>query len=319
METNHSEPRTMQVSVIVPVFRSVSTLEPLVERIFNTLDTNCLEILLVDDGSPVETWIEVCRLASTHHFVRGIRLSRNSGQHSALLAGVRAAHGDVIVTLDDDLQNPPEEVPKLLDELSEEIDLVYGSPRQIAQAGWRRWSSVAIRRFLGSVLNADNVRKSNSFRAFKTSLRNGFDADLGPSVSLDALLSWSTTRSTSVEVAHAPRAEGKSHFNFRRLLRFAVDTMTGYSTTPLQAVLILGFLTAVFGLGVLGWVVGRSIFLDSSVPGFAFLASTIAIFSGVQLMTLGVIGEYLARMHFRVMQKPTYVVAETVGMYSRDQ
>jgi undecaprenyl-phosphate 4-deoxy-4-formamido-L-arabinose transferase len=95
--------------------------------------------------------------------------------------------------------------------------------------------------------------------------------------------------------------------------------MTGYSTTPLQAVLILGFSTAVFGLGILGWVVGRAIFLGTSVPGFSFLASTIAIFAGVQLMTLGVIGEYLARMHFRVMQKPTYVVAETVGMNSGDQ
>jgi hypothetical protein len=126
-----------------------------------------------------------------------------------------------------------------------------------------------------------------------------------------SLLSWATTRSTSVEVEHAPRTDGKSHFNFRRLLRFAVDTVTGYSTAPLQAVLLVGFLTALMGLGVFTWVVARSLFLERSVPGFAFLAATITIFSGVQLMTLGVIGEYLARMHFRVMEKPTYVIAET--------
>jgi glycosyltransferase involved in cell wall biosynthesis len=307
------------VSVVVPVFHSVTTLAPLIKRIYETLGQDSFEVILVDDGSPADTWAEVCRLVHKHDVIRGIRLSRNSGQHSALLAGVRAARGDVIVTLDDDLQNPPEEIPKLLRELSHEVDLVYGSPKQIAQARWRRWSSIAIRRFMASVLKADNVRNSSSFRAFRTSLRNGFDADLGPSVSLDALLSWSTTRSTSVVVTHSPRTEGRSQFNLRRLLRFAVDTMTGYSTTPLQAVLILGFSTAVFGLGILGWVVGRAIFLGTSVPGFSFLASTIAIFAGVQLMTLGVIGEYLARMHFRVMQKPTYVVAETVGMNSGDQ
>ena len=299
------------VSVVVPVYRSINTLGPLVERVHQSLGGHDFEIVFVDDGSPPDTWVEVSRLARSSTTVRGIRLSRNSGQHSALLAGVRAAQGSIVVTIDDDLQNPPEEIPKLIEKISEHIDLVYGNPKHIAQSWWRRWSSVTIRRFMGSVLNADNVRDSSSFRAFKTSLRDGFSADLGPSVSLDALLSWATTRSTSVEVEHAPRTDGKSHFNFRRLLRFAVDTVTGYSTAPLQAVLLVGFLTALFGLGVFTWVVARSLFLERSVPGFAFLAAIITIFSGVQLMTLGVIGEYLARMHFRVMEKPTYVIAET--------
>jgi undecaprenyl-phosphate 4-deoxy-4-formamido-L-arabinose transferase len=231
-----------------------------------------------------------------------------------LLAGVRLARGTVVVTIDDDLQNPPEEIPKLLDLLGETADLVYGNPRRIAQSWWRRWASASIRRFLGSVLKADNIRNSSSFRAFKTSLRNSFDADLGPSVSLDALLSWATTRSNSVEVNHAPRVEGKSQFNIRKLVRFALDTVTGYSTAPLHAVLLLGLLTALFGFGVLVWVLGRAILWGVSVPGFTFLASAIAIFSGVQLITLGVIGEYLARMHFRVMQKPTYVIAETTDI-----
>ncbi|MEY3806778.1 MAG: hypothetical protein RIR69_1590 [Actinomycetota bacterium] len=314
-ETTQVSPGIL-ISVIVPVFRSQSTLEPLVMRAQLALMGTSHEIVFVDDGSPLNTWAEIKRLSQQHHHVHGIRLSRNSGQHSALLAGVRSARGAVIVTIDDDLQNPPEEIPKLLACLSDEIDLVYGNPRRIAQSWWRRWSSSAVRRFLGSVLNADNVRNSSSFRAFKTPLRDGFGSELGPSVSLDALLSWATTRSTSVEVEHAPREEGTSHFNLRRLLRFAVDTITGYSTAPLQAVLALGFVTAFFGLGLLAWVVGRSIFAGTSVPGFAFLASTIALFSGVQLMTLGVIGEYLSRMHFRVMNKPSYVIAEQTDAVS---
>jgi glycosyltransferase involved in cell wall biosynthesis len=307
----HSSNRQFGVSVVVPVYKSCQSLEPLVARIQQALVDVAHEVVLVDDGSPVKTWSEIQRLSQVHEFVRGIRLSRNSGQHSALLAGVRAARGKVVVTIDDDLQNPPEEIPKLLAQVSDQVDLVYGNPRRIAQSWWRRWASNWIRRFMGSILNADNVRNSSSFRAFKTALRDGFSAELGPSVSLDALLSWSTTRSMSVDVEHVPRQEGTSHFNLRKLLRFAIDTITGFSTAPLQAVLALGFLTAFFGLCLLVLVVGRAVFAGTSVPGFAFLASTIALFSGVQLMTLGVIGEYLARMHFRIMNKPSYVIGES--------
>ena len=301
----------LAVSVVVPVYKSYQSLGPLVKRVHQALLDVAHEVVLVDDGSPVKTWTEIQRLSEAHEFVRGIRLSRNSGQHSALLAGVRSARGAIVVTIDDDLQNPPEEIPKLLARVGDQIDLVYGNPRRIAQSWWRRWASISIRRFMGSVLNAENVRNSSSFRAFKTTLRDGFSAELGPSVSLDALLSWATTRSMSVEVVHAPREEGTSHFNLRRLLRFAIDTITGYSTAPLQAVLALGFFTAFIGLCLLVWVVGRAVFAGTSVPGFAFLASTIALFSGVQLMTLGVIGEYLARMHFRIMNKPSYVIGES--------
>jgi glycosyltransferase involved in cell wall biosynthesis len=310
MHTNN-EAIKHTVSVVVPVFRSVSTLEPLVQRLTSALSGFRFEVILVDDGSDLPTWTEIRRLSRAFRTVRGIRLGRNSGQHSALLAGVRSANCSLIVTIDDDLQNPPEEIWKLIDKIDDQVDLVYGTPRQIAQSWWRRWASNSIRAFMGSVLGADNIRNSSSFRAFKTSLRDGFDAELGPAVSLDALLSWSTTRAVSVEVQHAKRLVGRSHFNFRKLLRFAVDTMTGYSTAPLQTVLLLGFITAFFGLGLFVWVVCRAIFLESSVPGFAFLSSIITIFSGAQLMTLGVLGEYIARMHFRVMQKPTYVVAET--------
>lgn len=310
MPNGNDQHTLITVSVVVPVYRSCQTLEPLVTRVHNALTDVAHEVVLVDDGSPENTWTEVQRLSQAHEPVRGIRLSRNSGQHSALLAGVRAARGKVVVTIDDDLQNPPEEIPKLLAQICDQVDLVYGNPRRIAQSWWRRWASNWIRRFMGSILNADNVRNSSSFRAFKTALRDGFSAELGPSVSLDALLSWSTTRSMSVEVEHAPRQEGTSHFNLRKLLRFATDTITGYSTAPLQAALTFGFFTAFFGLCLLVWVVGRAVFAGTSVPGFAFLASTIALFSGVQLMTLGVIGEYLARMHFRIMNKPSYVISE---------
>jgi len=301
------------VSVVVPVYRSAETLAELVRRVHEALAPVEHEVILVDDGSPATTWHAVQAIATDDDRVIGIRLGRNVGQHNALLAGVRAAHHEITVTLDDDLQNPPEEIPKLVAAIDETTDVVYGAPDRVAQHRWRRSSSLLTRTLLASALGADNAARMSSFRAFRTNLRNGFAAELGPGVALDALLAWSTPRFGSVPVAHHERTVGRSTYSLRRLTRFAVDTATGYSTRPLQLASSLGFVTAVFGVTVLAFVIGRLIVTGSSVPGFPFLASIIAIFSGVQLLTLGIIGEYLARMHFRVMHKPSYFVADQIG------
>ena len=304
---------TAGVSVIVPVFQSTDTLPVLVDRVDAALrDTGPYEVILVDDGSGPDTWGAVSALAASRPgIVVGVRLSRNYGQHNALIAGLRHAQYEVSVTIDDDLQNPPEEIPRLLACLEEEhLDVVYGVPTNVEQSLWRRLSGRMTRRAMRTVLGMKNAPDVSSFRAFRTRLRDAFNGSLGTNVALDALLSWGTTRFGSIPVAHAPRAAGTSHYTFGKLVRFAVDTTTGYSAVPLQIASIAGLTTAVFGVVVLIWVVGRPLLTGESVQGFPFLASTIAIFSGVQLFTLGVIGEYLARMHFRVMSKPTYVVSE---------
>ncbi len=300
------------VSVVVPVFRSGPTLKPLVDRIATTLSGVPHEVILVDDGSPPETWRAVSQLARNDDRVVGVRLGRNFGQHNALVAGVRHAAFDVVVTLDDDLQNPPEEIPKLLAALVDDIDVVYGVAPTAAQDRWRRMAGSVIRWAMAGVLGAQDAARMSAFRAFRTDLRAAFSGEIGPSVSLDALLSWGTSRFSSVDVEHHERAEGRSNYSFRSLVRFAVDTATGYSSVPLQVATSLGLAAAVFGFGVLLWVLGRVLISGTAVPGFAFLASTIAIFAGAQLLTLGIVGEYLARIHFRVMRKPTYVVGELV-------
>jgi len=301
------------VSVVVPVYRSGASLPILVDGVCSAFGDLPHEVILVDDGSPEETWAVVRQLAMRRNNVVGMRLGRNAGQHNALLAGVRAARFEVTVTMDDDLQNPPGEIPALLNAMSDDVDVVYGTPDHVSQRRWRRSSSWLTRTLLASAIGAENASRMSSFRAFRTSLRHGFDADLGPAVSLDALLSWATSRFASAPVRHDPRTDGSSHYTFRRLLRFAIDTATGYSAVPLQLATTLGLVTALFGVGVLAWVIGRPLVTRETVPGFPFLASIVTIFAGVQLLTLGVIGEYLARMHFRVMRKPTYVIVERVG------
>lgn len=302
------------VSIVIPVFRSDESLRAVVERsveYMRSIDRD-FEIILVDDGSGGETWLVVEQLVAAHAQVSGKRLGRNFGQHSAILAGVRGAKFPIIVTLDDDLQNPPEEIGSLISILdaSPEVDVVYGVPKISAQPMWRRKSGEWIREFLARTMGIGEAAKLSSFRAFRTKLRDGFNARLGPGVSIDALLAWSTSSFEAVTVDHHERAIGKSNYSFRKLFRFALDTLTGYSTLPLRLASILGLLTATVGLLLLLFFVLVPFFQGVSVQGFPFLASTIILFSGIQLISLGVIGEYLARMHFRVMQKPEYFVIE---------
>jgi len=282
-----------------------------VNRLEEALAGREFEIILVDDGSPSATWEIAADLAMTHASVSAMRLGRNFGQHNALLAGICSARHPVIVTMDDDLQNPPEEVPRLLSALVPGVDVVYGISSNVAQHAWRRFGSSLSRRVI-SQLGAVNATHMSSFRVIRRDLRESFPEDLGPSVSLDAVLSWVTERFATIEVQHADRHDGESNYSASRLVRFAIDVTTGYSAVPLQIALTLGLATAAFGVAVLAYVLIRFAVSGTSVAGFPFLASIIAIFSGVQLLTLGVIGEYLARMHFRIMRKPTYVIAEVV-------
>jgi undecaprenyl-phosphate 4-deoxy-4-formamido-L-arabinose transferase len=149
-------------------------------------------------------------------------------------------------------------------------------------------------------------------------LRDGFCEYRSPAVSIDVLLTWTTSRFVAIKVRHAPRSAGVSGYKFARLVRYAIDLMTGFSTLPLQIASFIGFALVFFGVVVLVWVIANFLVYGDAVPGFAFLASIIAIFSGAQIFSLGIIGEYLARMHFRSMDRPTYLVSETVARDAAD-
>ncbi len=300
------------VSVVVPVYNGAATLEQLARRLDAVLDE--FEIVFVNDGSADGSWLRIVELAQADPRIRGLDLARNYGQHNALLAGIRAARFPVVVTLDDDLQNPPEEIPKLLDGLRAGFDVVYGQPRARQHGLWRNVGTRMTRTALRGAVGIDLADKVSAFRAFRTHLRDSFAFFQGPYVTIDVLLSWATTRFAAIKVEHDERTEGQSNYTFRRLAGQAMTMLTGFSTRPLRIASLIGLATILFGVGVLAYVVVRYIAEGfASVPGFPFLASAIAIFSGAQLLALGVIGEYLARMHVRLMDRPAYAVREEVG------
>jgi len=304
---------TPGISVVIPVYRSEAILPELVRRSESVLGTIAkdFELILVNDCSPDHSWDVISDLAGRSSWIRPIDLMRNYGQHNALLCGIRAARYDVIVTMDDDLQHPPEEIPKLLAKLREGYDVVYGTPEQEQHGLGRDFASWVTKLALQNVMGAAVARKVSAFRVFRAEVANAFAHYQGAFVAIDVLLTWGTNRFSFKTVRHEPRKVGTSGYTLRKLVTHAINMMTGFSTLPLQFASMVGFLFTLFGVAVLAYVLGRYLVLGTSVPGFPFLASIIVIFSGAQLFALGIMGEYLARMHFRMMDRPSYVVRET--------
>jgi glycosyltransferase involved in cell wall biosynthesis len=300
------------ISAVIPVHRAEKTLPLLLPRLSAALAAivPAFEIILVDDGSPDGSWSVIAAAARADRRIRGFRLMRNFGQHNALLVGIRAARFSRIVTLDDDLQNPPEEIARLFDALTDDVDVVYGSPISEQHSLWRSAASRVTKYALEEAMGTPAARSVSSFRVFRTDLRRAFDQFQSPDMSIDVLLTWATNRFGAVRVRQEPRSQGRSNYTFGRLVQHATNMITGFTSRPLRFASMIGFLFTIFGIIVFAVVVVRFFVGGSAVPGFPFLASIIAIFAGVQLLILGIMGEYVARMHFRLMDRPTYVIGE---------
>ena len=303
------------LSVVVPIYNSAATVDLLVERLTAALGAGGrrFEIILVNDGSHDDSWTRIEALAQQSDVVRGIDLMRNYGQHNALLCGIRAARHEFVVTMDDDLQHPPEEVSRLLIKADEGFDVVYGVLARERHGWLRTFASRCTKLVLKHAMEVHSAADSSAFRLFRTVLRDAFAGYQSPFLSIDVLLSWSTTRFGSVAVRHDPRHAGTSGYRLRHAgSRPWVSTcLTGYSALPLQMATLVGFTCAAFGVGIAVFVLGNYLLRGGGVPGFTFLAAIIAIFAGAQLFALGIIGEYLSRMHFRVMNRPAYTVRAT--------
>jgi len=304
----------MNISVVIPVYNGQETITTLVERLGKVLPgvSGAYEVVLVCDGSPDNSWKVIETLAACYPWVRGIQLMRNYGQHNALLCGVRAACHEVIITMDDDLQNPPEEIPLMVAKLEEGYDVVFGVPKKMSQNWWRNFASVLSKRMVSFAMGTQSVRDISSYRIFRTHLRQAFETYQGPDLLLDVLLTWGTNNFATAFVDEQPRKVGRSNYNLFKLIQMALVMLTSYTTVPLRFASITGFIFTLIGAFALLYVV-VTYFILGSEPGFSFLASAIVIFSGVQLFALGIIGEYLGRIFDRTYGRPTYQVMKMIG------
>ncbi len=305
----------VDLSVIIPVYRSAGTLRELITRLVAVCDATqrTYEIVCVNDGSPDDSWDTLNALATELPPQRliAIDLMRNFGQHNALMCGVRHSSGRLIVTMDDDLQNPPEEIPKLLQAIEESnADLIYGRYLSKQHKPWRNLGSVVVNVFYRFVFN--NQITITSFRVFRRELGKSIDSYNLNFTFIDGLLAWNTQRIASVPVEHHSRGAGRSNYSLARLITLAMNLLTNFSLFPLQLVSALGLFTSLGGI-LTGFYYLVIYFLGHiAVPGYASLIIAVLVLGGIQMLSIGIVGEYLGRLHLNVNHKPQYTIRNIV-------
>ncbi len=300
------------ISVVVPVYNGAATIVELAERLENSLGLICedFEVIMVNDGSQDTSWDRIKKLCEQYEWLTGIDLMKNVGQHNALLCGIRSARYDYIVTMDDDLQHPPEEIHKMLAKIHEGFDVVYGIDPGINHSAIRVLASLGLKFLLSMATNESSLGKISAFRVFRTRLRDSFESYSGEAVCIDALLSWGSRKPGHVPVMICRRLKGASNYRPSTLFRQAVNTFSAFQAFPLKLMSLIGLLFVLLGMALLVVILTNYFVHGSVVPGFAFLGSIIVLFSGVQLLSLCVMGEYVSRIHGYVTNRPPYLINE---------
>ncbi len=304
------------LSVVIPVFNEEDNLEELGRRLLATLsrDGRPFEIILVDDGSTDRSWELISALYGRHpEVIRAIQFHRNFGQHAAVFAGLAAARGQVVVTLDADLQNPPEEIPKLVATIEEGYDAV-GGWRENRQDSWLRRLPSRLVNFIMSRVTGVPLRDYGCMlRAYRREVVDSINRCQETSSFIPALANLYARRVTEIPVAHAPRLAGVSKYNLFKLLRLNFDLMTGFSNFPIHLVGVLGILIACMGLGFGLFLFIRRLLVGPEVEGVFTLFAILFVFVGLNTFGLALIGEYVGRIYREVRARPRYVVRQVLG------
>mgnify|MGYP001290715229 CR=1 FL=1 len=301
------------LSIVIPLYRSEATIERVVGELAALPVEGGLEIVLVNDCSPDNT-LEACRriMASCPVPVTVVSHARNFGEHNAVMAGLRHTRGRWVVTMDDDGQNPPSEVPKLLEAAQRGgHDVVFGDYSAGKEhAAWRNWGSRFTNAMAGWLLEKPHGLYLSSFRCLSRFIVDEIVRYEGPYPYIDGLILQSTRAVTAICVAHKPREQGRSGYNLRRLVRLWLNMFTSFSVAPLRAATVLGLVLS--ALGMVGLVFVVYLYFTERGPEFGWgsLMTALLVFSGAQLVLLGVIGEYLGRSYLTTNRRPQSVVRE---------
>jgi undecaprenyl-phosphate 4-deoxy-4-formamido-L-arabinose transferase len=306
-----SRAAAVDVSVVVPAFNEAASIPELVRRTRAAVEgLGAYELIIVDDGSTDESWSVIESIASECPEVVGVRLQRNFGQHPAVSAGFAIARGAVIVTLDADLQNPPEEIPKLVARLGPDCDVA---------SGWRQFRRDSASRTLPSrVINIAISRVTGvklhdygcMLRAYRRHVVEQVLACPEANKLITALVSWLGVKIVEVPVEHHERVAGRSRYNYWRLIKMNFDLLTGFSTGTLQFVSITGLLVSALGLGAGVFLAVWRVFHGSGPLGLTTFFAILLFLAGAQLAAIGIVGEYVSRVHLQVQGRPYYIVSE---------
>jgi undecaprenyl-phosphate 4-deoxy-4-formamido-L-arabinose transferase len=302
----------VSLSVVVPLFNESDSLEDLHGRLSQTLSRAGVsyEIIYVDDGSTDGTERMLREIYQKESLVKVIRFNRNYGQHAAIFAAFQRAQGDVVVTLDGDLQNPPEEIPKLLAKLQEGYDVVGGWRQERQDSRARRAISLLINRITSFIVGVGMKDYGCMLRAYRRSVVEHVCRCQEVSSFIPALANAFAGSVAEIPVSHSPRKAGRSKYTPFSLIRLNFDLLTGFSLLPIQAVSIAGVLISLLGLAFAVFLAVRRLLVGPEVEGVFTLFAILFFFVGLQVLALGLIGEYIGRIYMEVRRRPRFVIKE---------
>ena len=312
--------KDIKVSVIIPVFNSSKSLENLINELSIQLKDNysSYEVILIDDKSNDNSWEIVANLCKNHNWVKAIKLRKNVGQHNAILAGLRFADGQYIVTMDDDGQNSPNDIVNLISEIEKGADVCYAKYLIKRHNIFRRFGSVINNIFVSILFNKPLRIKITSFRCFNSQIKDELIKNKSPSIYLDALIISLTRNISQIEVKHLSRKYGKSTYTFYKLLSLWFQMVTGFSVKPLRLASILGIIFSLSSFIMLIWLVFIRTPSSEFPVGWTSLVVVIIFFGGVQLLALGLIGEYLGRTYLLSNNHPQFSIKESKNIKYKD-
>ena len=301
------------LSVVIPVFNEEDNLTELHARLSLTLNASpwSWEVIYVDDGSKDTSWELLSRIHGQDSHVRLVRFNRNYGQHMAIFAGFETVRGQVVVTLDADLQNPPEEVPKLVTKLEEGFDVVSGWRQKRHDSVLRKIPTWLVAKMTSRVVGVQLKDYGCMLRAYRREVVEAMCASQETSSYIPALANLYAANVGEIPVAHAERAGGESKYSIFKLIKLNFDLMTGFSVLPIQMVSVLGVLIALMGLAFGIFLFVRRLVVGPEVGGVFTLFAILFVFVGLQILVVGLMGEYLGRIYREVRRRPRFVIRET--------
>lgn len=302
----------MFLSIVVPCMNEEDGIPALVARLGEVIKPwkDRSEIILVDDGSTDGTWKAIEKAGATQPNLVGIKLSSNRGHQIALTAGLEAAKGERIMMLDADLQDPPELLADMMFMMERGFDVVYG--RRAERRGETLFKKVTAHAFYRILNSMSDVAIPHDTGDFRLVNRKTLDAVLAmPERSrfVRGMFAWAGFKQVGIEYIRAPRDTGETKYPLRKMIRFSVDAMTAFSTKPLKIATRLSFVSLLV-TGLMMIYVFRSLILFQNAPGWASVVLAISFFSGIQLLTLGIMGEYIGRLYTEAKKRPLYFVSE---------
>lgn len=302
------------LSVVIPIYNEEVTIERLHERLSRVLEPlgKSYEVIYIDDGSTDGTQAILQRLHSKDPNVKVIVFNRNYGQHAAVVAGFERAGGEIIVTLDGDLQNPPEEIPKLLEKIQEGYDVVGGWREGRQDSLMRRLPSFLINQVTSLLVGVKMKDYGCMLRAYRREVVERICQCQEISSFIPVLANSFAGSVVEIPVAHSPRTSGRSKYTPFRLLRLNFDLLTGFSLLPIQAVSFAGILISFLGVGFAVFLAVRRLLVGPEVEGVFTLFAILFFFVGLQILALGLIGEYIGRIYMEVRRRPRYVIKEVL-------